>query len=118
MSRPTRCAPDARRKAPAPDAAPRAPATVAAAPAARRAPAPLARLLALGMPVHRCADGGCAHGGLGVSRPGDPEEREAERIADRVMRSVASGAPPAPATSGPGAVSRTGWVGGRPLDPS
>ena len=107
---------------------------------ARSAPAALARMMAFGT-VHRCAaDGGFSHSA--ISQPGDPHEREADRIADGVMRSLAtaggvqdrgtSSAPDAlaaPVThrsadttagrpSASGAVARPGRSAGRPLDRS
>src|SRR5215475_4467105 len=55
---------------------------------ARSARSPLARTLAFSG-ARRCSVGGadgCGH--PTISRPGDPDEREADHIADRVMRSV------------------------------
>lgn len=50
----------------------------------------LATALAFDAPIHRCADGcACLPSGMQVSHPDDPEEREADRIADRIMRSAA-----------------------------
>lgn len=64
--------------------------------------------------VHPGAPG--APGGLEVSSPGDRDEQEADRIAERVMRMPADAAPPGDAGAPPGA--SPGGSGGSPLDPA
>jgi hypothetical protein len=50
-------------------------------------PSELSSSLALDGPIYRCASG-CGSPGLALSQPHDPEEREADRTADRIMRSA------------------------------
>jgi len=47
----------------------------------------LSRSLALSVPIYQSASGFGSRG-LAVSRPADPEEREADLVADRIMRSA------------------------------